>query len=275
MSSFTAKVGIAVALIVGTPGRALDLPLAKVQVVAQLLTLTSVNSNQISENEAYRNGKDRFVKTPDSREIWFQDAKTQSVHLIRFNCNACGEPPLCSNSVLVSKEYVASKPIGEDFSCNMLHGIVGHTYLPIVTTTHTLPPRVQSRNIAMTSTTTNATAVGGSSSGAGWIFVFLVLVCCCLGGLGFAPATYHFISSHCAEEVEDQEPLVPDVPKNVDLGPFPPPAAFHLTGVGQQQPPQQEMELVTITPEGYSVLPLAPGQGVPAGVPVFSQLPQI
>jgi len=50
-------------------------------------------------------------------------------------------------------------------------------------------------------------------------------------------------------------------------------AAFPSAGLYQQQP-QQEMELVTITPDGHSVTPLAPGQGVPTGVPVFSQLPQ-
>jgi hypothetical protein len=48
-------------------------------------------------------------------------------------------------------------------------------------------------------------------------------------------------------------------------------AAFPSAGLYQQ--PQQEMELVTITPDGYSVTPLAAGQGVPTGVPVFGQLP--
>jgi len=50
-------------------------------------------------------------------------------------------------------------------------------------------------------------------------------------------------------------------------------AAFPSAGLNQQHP-QQEYELVTITPEGYSVTPVGHGQGVPAGIPVFSQMPQ-
>jgi len=38
-------------------------------------------------------------------------------------------------------------------------------------------------------------------------------------------------------------------------------------------PPEQEMELVTVTPNGLAVTPLPPGQGVPQGVPVLSAAP--
>lgn len=48
-------------------------------------------------------------------------------------------------------------------------------------------------------------------------------------------------------------------------------AAFPPT---HQQQLQQEMELVTVTPGGYAVTPLAAGTNVPSGVPVYNQMPR-
>lgn len=404
MSRQSAKAAIAaVTLIVGSaPGRAYDLPVATVPVVAQPLILTSTLGNELIENEQYRDRKNRFIKAPDRKEIWFQDAKTQSKHLIRFKCDACGEPPPCHNFKLVRKEYISLLNTGEDFACRMLHEslvVNNRAILPVVTTTRTLPPRIA----ATTSTTSSAVAAvaggGGSSSGGsssgGWIFLLLLLLCCCLGGLGFG--AYHFMHKKKKKPgkknklnkskfaAEDQVPLVQDegneiagqeqmtamAPTYTAMAPqmgqaamaaqaqmpthtqmsgmqqasmptqaamvgqsmgqgmagqasMPtqswspgaqamqtkvleqPPAmqqasmqtmvleqppgamqpgqgsfahstqgSFYATGIyQQQQQPQQEMELVTITPNGYSVTPLAPGQGVPSGVPVFNQLPQ-
>mmetsp|Transcript_131086 Transcript_131086/g.261565 ORF Transcript_131086/g.261565 Transcript_131086/m.261565 type:complete len:307 (+) Transcript_131086:60-980(+) len=304
MSRQAAKVVLAVALIVGTPGRALDLPKAQVSAVAPPVILTSVSENQLIENEAYRNRANRFIQASNRREIWFQDAKTLSIHLIRFSCDACGEPPPCKNPVLVRHTYIGmlqkQKKQGEDFACQMWQKGIVHInpdIRPIVTITHTT---------TRSGTTRSGAAAGGSSSGGGWIFIFLLLLCCCLGGLGFA--AYHFMAKKKGPKrkdkqnknkfaAEDQVPLVSDDSGDGEIAGLQQRTATAPTytvmppQMGQQQPgfqaqtammgqtgmyqqqPQQEMELITITPDGYSVTPLGPGQAVPAGVPVFGQMP--
>lgn len=279
MSCQVARIVITVVLMVGTRGRALDLPMA--QVASSVIS--KVSSEQISENEAYYNRKNRFIQAPGSREVWYQDAKTESVHLIRFSCNACGEPSPCSNPVPVSKEYIARKPMREDFSCRMFREGIETTWRPIVTTTRTStrappstsPPSTSPREISLGSTTTTTTttevAAGGSSSG-GWLFLLLLLLCCCCC---LAAAAAWFVWNHCHHEEEDSEEEEPET-REFHVPPAPPPQPFVPVA-----PPQPEMELVTITPGGYSVVPLNPGQEVPSGVPVidprvesYRQLPQ-
>eukprot|EP00419_Tripos_fusus_P011848 CAMPEP_0172664118 /NCGR_PEP_ID=MMETSP1074-20121228/6375_1 /TAXON_ID=2916 /ORGANISM="Ceratium fusus, Strain PA161109" /LENGTH=431 /DNA_ID=CAMNT_0013480213 /DNA_START=50 /DNA_END=1345 /DNA_ORIENTATION=+ len=180
---------------VGTLGRASGLPTAAVPVYAPPPVLTSIGSTRILANENFAN-ENIFVKAADSQATWFLDTKAKLKHLVRFKCDACGEPPPCENARDASTVYINSWTTGEDFSCQMLHTSPVRINTP--RTTHALATTRTTQALATTSTSTSAAAAaaaaaaGGSSSGAGWIFFILLIVCCCSVGIAFA--IYHFMT---------------------------------------------------------------------------------
>lgn len=300
---------------------------ALVPTIAPLVATTTTTMDAMQINEQYIDRRDRFIRAPDGRVTWFQDAQTLTKHLVRTGCKACGTPPPCQNWLSVSHDYIHNLSLGEDFQCEMLSDESPNGFsAPAYPTTSTMPQI----EFAETTTTTQAAAAGGGFGT--WLLGAIVVLCCCAGAGGAAFWAMNNKGGRKASKKgkktravkrdasesgvdEDQVPLVigqengsfssqasyPGEPvaqmgQREQMAAMAPTYTAMTPQMGQAQMAaqmatmqglptypamqtqaafgqEQEMELVTVTPNGLAVTALAPGQQVPAGVPVLNQAP--
>jgi len=128
--------------------------------------------------------EDRFIRAVPGGEMYFEDVKTHSKHLVRdvWACKVCEPTPTgCSKPVDLPVGLVDGLPTSEDFNCEMLssnyepipQSIDGITFTSTSTRTHT------------TTTTTTTWKFMGDAGGMkyGWLWALLVFLCCGLGAL--------------------------------------------------------------------------------------------
>jgi len=197
-SEVAAKTVLIATMAAGTLGRASSFPAAAVPVVAPPLVLMSTSRRPIISSEKYSDKRDRFIKSPDGTETWFEDAETQTKHLVRFKCEICDDPAPCNNAQPVNKDYIDNTlETGMDFSCNMMDGHAmqinpGFPELSTPAPTPKLQSTVTTTSVLATKTSTSASAAAaGSSFGTSWLF-FLLFIACCFGVIAFA--FNHFVT---------------------------------------------------------------------------------
>lgn len=135
--------------------------------------------------------QDRFIYAVGTSSVYFQDAETQTKHLVRRGCDTC--PRRCPAATSVDYSVVSALPTGEDFECSMMEGglvviedkIVG---LPRVASDAPAPPAVT----AGLPPNKNAASVLADELPSrnpmliwGWVLVFLLP---CVLGIGIALA---------------------------------------------------------------------------------------